>query len=214
MGSSGSIRSTLPAVIDSGATSSVVVRVLGPVTLRTADGDVPIGGTLAKAFLALLAIESPRPVSVDRLTALLWAEEPPNAVKAALQQLASRVRRALSAVDLDGALRAVPPGYALAVDADVVDLRVFRRTGTRRGRRRSFRLAGGSRRTARRRAQPVAGHRTRRPGRSAAAHAARPCPRRRAVACRGAARPDPARTWPGRRLRGATRRGDGRGTDA
>lgn len=111
---------------ESGAAGAAIVRVLGPVTVQGTDGDTAIGGTLPRAFLAVLALESPRPVSVDRLTSLLWASEPPGNVKSALQQLASRARRGLSAVGLATALQAVPPGYALEVDAETVDLRLFR----------------------------------------------------------------------------------------
>lgn len=102
------------------------VRVLGPVALVTADGLVPLAGSLPRGLLAVVALESPRPVSVDRLSALLWGDDAPAGVKAALQQIASRLRRSLEAAGMAGALRAVPPGYALEIDAGAIDVRVFR----------------------------------------------------------------------------------------
>ncbi|HEX4981773.1 MAG TPA: AfsR/SARP family transcriptional regulator, partial [Ilumatobacteraceae bacterium] len=106
--------------------SRMCVRVLGPVSLISEDGPVPLGGALPRAFLAVLALESPRPVSLDRLTALLWGDFAPAGVKGAVQQIASRVRRALAVAGLAEGLRAVPPGYALDVAPGEIDVRVFR----------------------------------------------------------------------------------------
>lgn len=103
-----------------------MVRVLGPVSVEGPDGEVPLAGALPRGFLAVLAIESPRPVSIDRLASLLWGDDCPAGVKGALQQLASRVRRSLAAVGMGDALVARQPGYVLDVAADMIDLRVFR----------------------------------------------------------------------------------------
>lgn len=103
-----------------------MVRVLGPVSVEGPDGDVPLGGALPRGFLAVLAIESPRPVSIDRLASLLWGDDCPAGVKGALQQLATRVRRSLTAAGIADALVARQPGYVLNVPAEMIDLRVFR----------------------------------------------------------------------------------------
>jgi DNA-binding SARP family transcriptional activator len=102
------------------------VRVLGPIEIVGPQGVATPTGLLPKAFLAVLALEAPRPVSIDRLSDLLWGDSPPRGTKVALQQLASRTRRALDAAGLVGVLKAVSPGYALVVDAEQVDLREFR----------------------------------------------------------------------------------------
>jgi DNA-binding SARP family transcriptional activator len=103
-----------------------MVRVLGPVAVTGPEGEVPLAGVLPRGFLAVLAIESPRPVSIDRLAALLWGDDCPAGVKAALQQLATRVRRSLHAAGIGEALVARQPGYALELPADQVDVRTFR----------------------------------------------------------------------------------------
>jgi DNA-binding SARP family transcriptional activator len=106
--------------------SRILIRVLGPVSVGDADGSGALRGVLACGFLAVVASESPRPVSVDRLTSLLWGDDPPAGVKAAVQQLATRVRRALAACDAQVELQAVPPGYALVGDVGWIDVRSFR----------------------------------------------------------------------------------------
>jgi DNA-binding SARP family transcriptional activator len=118
------LRAELPSHLVAGSSRSI--RILGPVSLVVGEEEVPIGGTLPRGFLGLLALESPRPVSVDRIASMLWGESPPNGIKAAVQQLASRVRRALAVAGLGDALRSVPPGYALNLEADSIDVRVFR----------------------------------------------------------------------------------------
>ena len=102
------------------------VHVLGPVAVQGPDGPVNLSGVLPRGFLAVLALEAPRPVSVDRLAALLWDDDGPAGVKVALQQLASRTRRALSAAGLGDALVSRRPGYALELRPDQVDIHLFR----------------------------------------------------------------------------------------
>ncbi len=104
-----------------------LIRVLGPVGVRGPDGMVPIAGSLPRGFVAVLALEVGRPVGLDRISERLWGEHPPDGVKAALQQTATRARRALASCGLGGALRATAPGYMLDVAEDSVDLFRFRR---------------------------------------------------------------------------------------
>ena len=51
--------------------SQAVIRVLGGTRLeRSRDDFVALGGTLPRGFLAVLALEAGRPVSIDRLDRL------------------------------------------------------------------------------------------------------------------------------------------------
>jgi SARP family transcriptional regulator, regulator of embCAB operon len=117
-----------------------VVRVLGPVHLATVHGPVAVGGPHPRALLAVVALDAGRVVPSDRIGDLLWgADHLPRRERGALQQTATRVRRAVRAADLGDALRAEPPGYRLDVDTTAVDALVFRaavrvaRDASRRG---------------------------------------------------------------------------------
>src|SRR5262245_24617963 len=109
-----------------GGTSPPRVCVLGTLRLRGPAGPVTVNGALPKALLAVLASEVGRAVALDRLTDLLWGTSPPSGVRVAVQQLATRARRALGELGLADALRAEPPGYVLDIDPLDVDLTRFR----------------------------------------------------------------------------------------
>lgn len=56
----------------------MVIRLLGPVELRTADGETAeLAGAQRRAVLALLALRSERVVPIERFFELLWGDEPP-----------------------------------------------------------------------------------------------------------------------------------------
>lgn len=95
------------------------VRLLGPVEIVGRDGrlvDPP--GTRIRALVAALALGPGQPHSVETLTGLLWADEPPRAPRAAVQTLVSRLR----AVAADGLIAFGAAGYSLAVPAEQTDL--------------------------------------------------------------------------------------------
>ncbi len=95
------------------------VRLLGPVQIAGRDGHlVDPSGARLRALVAALALQPGQPHSVEALTDLLWADEPPRAPRAALQTLVSRLR----AVTPDGLVAFGAAGYHLAVDADQTDL--------------------------------------------------------------------------------------------
>ena len=86
--------------------------------------------------MAALALSGGRPVSVDALVDLLWADSPPDGVAGTLQVYVSGLRRAL---EPDRAPRApatvlvtVAPGYALHLPDGALDAARFDRTVSRR----------------------------------------------------------------------------------
>ncbi|MGW4895613.1 AfsR/SARP family transcriptional regulator [Kitasatospora sp. NPDC004240] len=98
-------------------------EVLGPVTVRTADGaPVPVPEAKVRALLADLLVHHGRPVPVDRLIDDLWGDSPPGNPGNTLQTKVSQLRRALERAE-DGARALVaygPAGYVLRVpDGDV-----------------------------------------------------------------------------------------------
>lgn len=92
----------------------LVVAVLGPVSVMSDAGPVAPRGTRAAALLALLALASPRGVTVSTLVDALWGEDLPANPRAALQSLVSRLRSLGPDV-----VRSTPAGYALGGPSDL-----------------------------------------------------------------------------------------------
>src|SRR5262249_11531640 len=65
-----------------------------------------------RLLLSLLLLEAGRPVSVDRLVAGLWGDEPPATASKVVQGYVSRLRRLLPA----GRLERREPGYLLRIE--------------------------------------------------------------------------------------------------
>ncbi|MER6912449.1 BTAD domain-containing putative transcriptional regulator [Streptomyces sp. NPDC000594] len=100
--------------------------VLGPLTVRTADGGpVTVPGTKARALLARLLVAPGHPVSTDRLVDDLWGDAVPDHPRNALQGQVSRLRAALERAEpgARGLVVQDTAGYRLrpepgALDAD------------------------------------------------------------------------------------------------
>ena len=122
---------------------AVRVCVLGATEVWREDQQVDLGPRKRRALVAALALSGGRPVSVDALIDLLWADSPPDAVANTLQAYISGLRRSL---EPDRAPRTpasvlvtVAPGYALRVPEEDLDATRFdrlvsgvhRRLGTR-----------------------------------------------------------------------------------
>ncbi|KDN22967.1 hypothetical protein DV20_06740 [Amycolatopsis rifamycinica] len=93
-------------------------------TLRVLrDGEpVPVTGPKVRALLAALLMRPNTTVSLERLTELLWGEDPPETARKSLQVHAVRLRRALG----EGVVETQPTGYLLRVRPDRHDLLRFR----------------------------------------------------------------------------------------
>ena len=96
---------------------------LGPVELWRDGSPVPLGGTKQRGLLALLLLDAGRVVATDRLIDRLWGERPPPTAAASLQNLVSQLRKLVGA----DVLVTKPPGYAIEVGDDQVDVARFRR---------------------------------------------------------------------------------------
>jgi len=97
-------------------------RILGPLEIVDETGPLLLGGLKQRAVLALLLLEAPKAVSTDRLIDALWAEQPPRTAATSLQNFISQLRKTLGA----DVLVTKPPGYALAIRPEQVDLARFR----------------------------------------------------------------------------------------
>lgn len=95
--------------------------VLGPVEVRRAGHELPLGGPKQRALLAMLLLNGNKVVSRDRLSDGLWGERPPASVEHTLDNYVSRLRKALG----PGRLERRPPGYLLRVEPGEFDLDRF-----------------------------------------------------------------------------------------
>lgn len=102
----------------------MTIRLLGPVELRTRDGNLAeVAGAKRRGVLALLALELGRTVPVDRFFDLLWDSMPPTHARAALQGHIAALRKVLDGSGLTLLTR--PPGYRLVGAPEQVDARRF-----------------------------------------------------------------------------------------
>jgi predicted ATPase/DNA-binding SARP family transcriptional activator len=112
-------RPSCPTCHDGGVTA---LGVLGPLLLEGEAGPVRIGSARQRRLLAALAAHLGRPVHVDRLVDLVWADDPPADPAGAVQTNVARLRRLLP-----GGIRLVttPEGYRLDADRAIVDVTAF-----------------------------------------------------------------------------------------
>lgn len=98
-------------------------RLLGPVEARSDGRKLALGGPKQRALLAMLLLDANKTVSRDRLIDGLWGEHPPPTASHTLDNYVSRLRKALGG----SRLSRNPPGYALLVEPDELDLDLFER---------------------------------------------------------------------------------------
>jgi class 3 adenylate cyclase/tetratricopeptide (TPR) repeat protein len=98
------------------------VRLLGPLEVRRDGRLLKLGGAKPRHLIALLVLHLGETVSVDRLIDALWGERPPGSAPHAVEVYVSQLRK-----ELGPALLTRPPGYALVLEADQVDLTRFER---------------------------------------------------------------------------------------
>ncbi|MGN9843115.1 AfsR/SARP family transcriptional regulator [Nonomuraea sp. H19] len=94
--------------------------ILGPVRLWRDGTVVPLGTTKQRLLLTRLLLEPNRAVSHDRLFSALWEDDPPKSALANVRSYTNLLRK-----DLDGRLRAHPPGYLLSVEPGELDVTEF-----------------------------------------------------------------------------------------
>jgi DNA-binding SARP family transcriptional activator len=96
-------------------------RILGPVEVEDERGPLPLGGQKQRALLALLLLRAGQAVAVDRIVDELWGEHPPRTATTSLQNFISQLRKLLG----PDVLITRPPGYALRIEREQVDLGRF-----------------------------------------------------------------------------------------
>jgi DNA-binding SARP family transcriptional activator len=108
----------------------VQFRVLGPLEVLDDGRPLALGGAKQKALLAVLLLNANEVVSSDRLIDELWGAEPPRTAAKSLQTMVSQLRKLLEPERASGEAGRVlvtrPPGYALEIDPEQLDLVRFR----------------------------------------------------------------------------------------
>ena len=101
-------------------------RILGPLEVSHDGRAVPVTGQRQRELLALLLLDAGHVVSSDRLMEELWGANQPAAGTTALRVRVSQLRKLLKPGG-DDVLVTRPPGYALLVPRDGLDLWRFER---------------------------------------------------------------------------------------
>ncbi len=102
--------------------------VLGPLEVRDRGRSLPLGGLRQRGVLGLLLLDANRVVAVSTLLEGVWTGTPPATARRVVHNAVSALRKLLDGgPDDPGAARLVtqPPGYALHVDPDRLDLHRF-----------------------------------------------------------------------------------------
>lgn len=96
-------------------------RILGPLEVHDGDRDVPLRGGKERALLALLLVNVNRTLALEGIVDGLWGEDVPETAQKMVQVHVSRLRKVLGAQTI----RTRPPGYALVVRPEELDLYRF-----------------------------------------------------------------------------------------
>ncbi|WP_421108807.1 BTAD domain-containing putative transcriptional regulator [Streptomyces sp. NEAU-S77] len=109
--------------------STIRINLLGAFEVVADDGRPLVPTGKQRTLLAALAVRCGRPVSTDVLIDTLWDGDPPPSARTTLRGTVRRLRRTLGDTDANEAcaVRSMPNGYQLDLDADAVDLHLFRR---------------------------------------------------------------------------------------
>lgn len=101
-------------------------HVLGPLEVLRSNGEaVDLGGPRQQIVLAMLLLESPYVVSVDRLVDAVWPDAPPATARSQIQICVSSLRQRLDSAGRAAAITTRRPGYLLDAGSAEFDRRSF-----------------------------------------------------------------------------------------
>ncbi|MDJ0961750.1 MAG: BTAD domain-containing putative transcriptional regulator [Acidimicrobiia bacterium] len=101
------------------------IHLLGPLEVESSTGKpIVIGSRKQRELLALLAVHAPAVVSTDRIVDALWGEAGRDRVKSSHVHV-SKLRDLVDVDRQQDVIATRPPGYALRIDSDSVDVHRF-----------------------------------------------------------------------------------------
>lgn len=101
-------------------------RVLGPLEVLGPDGvAVNLGGPRQRIVLALLLLEAPHVVPVERLVDAVWPDAPPSTARSQIQICVSSLRQRLDPAGAAGVIATRRPGYAIEAEDLDLDWKAF-----------------------------------------------------------------------------------------
>jgi DNA-binding SARP family transcriptional activator len=103
----------------------IVLRLLGPVEVRSAGAWLQPDRPQQRLVLALMALRAGQVVPVGELIGAVWAEAPPRSARGSMQVLVTRLRRALAGTP-GGRVERRGEGYRLHLEPDQLDVHRFR----------------------------------------------------------------------------------------
>jgi DNA-binding SARP family transcriptional activator len=101
--------------------AALTVRMLGPLQVERDGQPVALGGRAQRALLARLLLDTGRTVPASRLVEDLWGENAPASASKMVQIYVSMLRKVLP----EGVLVTRPPGYAIELPREAIDLSSF-----------------------------------------------------------------------------------------
>ena len=112
---------------EAGAGGATRFLVLGPLSIADDTTEVVLQPSKPATLLAALLLHPGEMVSVEFLQRRIWGEEQPSTAKAALQTCVLRLRRLFAKYGVAGdVIEAIPGGYRIAADPELLDLTCFR----------------------------------------------------------------------------------------
>ncbi len=100
-------------------------RILGPLEVVDGERTLPLGARTRRALLAVLLLRRGQVVSVDEIVEALWGAEPPRTAEHSIQVYVSELRKVLGAdpvADAPVAITLQPPGYAMRIPSEALDV--------------------------------------------------------------------------------------------
>ncbi|MFV2113730.1 BTAD domain-containing putative transcriptional regulator [Micromonospora sp. LOL_025] len=102
-------------------------QLLGPLEIAGSAGPVLLTSARQRTVLAMLLIDAPCPVSVERLVEAVWGYDPPSTARNQIQICVSRLRQTFRQNGPSDLIETTASGYLLRTPESSLDIDVFRK---------------------------------------------------------------------------------------